>query len=140
LGVLLTPYRRALEQCGVLISGYGTDADRLPLVVLLQLWCFRDLDPLGVWLDSAALTITRLPDGKEEVQFTDALKIKGEPVMATGFGDSLREHECAKVVRLGVIPSLGLAYPDIDVPGAGTYEIVSPPDVHIIRTTDLPPK
>jgi hypothetical protein len=47
-----------MTDIGVLSFTWGELFDGWPVVVVPQLWCFRDLDPAGTWIDAAQLTLT----------------------------------------------------------------------------------
>jgi hypothetical protein len=132
--VLLAPETTALAQEGFVGAAFAADADG-PVIALLQLWCFRDLDPLGSWLDSAEIVVLPHSDEEEEVRIGEHGVSIG-PAISTGpLGDSIRERGWVRVMRIPIAPALGLGHPTYDVTPARRYEVVGPLDDHWIPAT-----
>lgn len=122
-----------LAQRGVVTTAFGQDVDgqSMPTVVLGQLWCFRDLDPAGTWLDTTELVITVHPDGTEQVSIGEFHMSIGGPV--TPFlGAALLEHGWVRVLRQPVAPALGLGHPEYMHPDGARYEVVGTWDEHCV--------
>jgi hypothetical protein len=113
---------------------YMLRSTELPQVVLLQLWCFHEMDSAGTWLDAATMSFEQLSDGRTRVNLTERAYTIGEdvrPIVADYKGEA---PGWVKVTRVPVAPNLGLGYPTIVRPGDNAeYEVVGVPDVHVIR-------
>jgi hypothetical protein len=103
----------------------------MPTVALGQLWCFRDLDPAGTWLDTTELVITVHPDGTEQVNIGEFHMSIGGPVTPV-LGAALLEHGWVRVLRQPVAPALGLGHPEHMHPDGARYEVVGAWDEHCV--------
>lgn len=126
------PSVKQFSDCGVMSFTYTTTESGLPLVVISQLWCFRDLDPAGTWLDSATLTLEPVGEQENRVSLTAQASLTGSPLIETDFGHAVREAKWAWVQRLPVAPTLGLGLPEIRTAEGETVEVVGPMDRHFV--------
>lgn len=120
-----------LAQRGVVTTAFGQhmDPQSIPIVVIDQLWCFRDLDPAGTWLDTAELVIAVNTDGTERVSIGEFHTSNGQPVTPV-LGAALLEHGWVRVLRRTVAPALGRGHPEYMNPHGARYEVVGAWDAH----------
>lgn len=71
---------------GVNHAAYAVDGAGQPMMVLTQLWCFRDLDPEGRWIDASELGVVDNGDGTERATLTAHAWSEGAAVTTTEFG------------------------------------------------------
>lgn len=103
--------------------------DGVPHALVAQLWCFRDIDPDGIWLDESEFFVEKVPNG-ERAGFTSHAFMEG-PVLTEGLlGDALRNRNWIRVVRLPVAPYMGMGFPIFEHEASGQYEVVGLPDEH----------
>lgn len=117
---------------GIVSIAYGVTADGLPTAIVAQLWCFRDLDPLGEWLGSAELIIESDPDNSERVGFGPNAFMAGEEVSTGLLGQALLDRGWIRVIRVPVAPHMDMGFPVLEHPKAGEYEVVGIADEHDI--------
>lgn len=120
---------------GVLSATYQV-SDVGPIVLVPQLWCFRDLDPDGVWLDESTLTLTMDQDGGVGA-FTDNATTSGPP-FGSEYIETLEERGWITVIRIPVAPAIGLELPTITTMDGETLEVVGPRDEHLIPVEVVP--
>jgi hypothetical protein len=101
--------------------------------ILLQLWCFRDIDPAGEWIDEATIRFSLQPSGLEQINLSEQSFFQGAPWTTGDLGTVLREHGWARVQRVPAAPNLDLGYPVFERPDGAEYEILGPGDEHIVR-------
>lgn len=118
--------------CGVMNMSYGATAEDLPVVVVAQLWCFRDIDPMGTWLERATLRVSAEEGDMESVTLTPRARLTGEPISSRPFGQAVRKHHWAWVVRLPVAPAIGLGLPEVTTAEGERFEVVAPADRHLL--------
>ena len=137
--VLLTPHGDRFAQRGVVGAAYGVVPGEVeqPVVVLLQLWCFRDLDTAGSWLDRAVAWVDDQPNDRCTVHVGDYAESHGERLPATFLDPAIRSG-WIQVRRLPVAPALGLGHPTITLTDERAYEIVGPADEHWVPFLDRP--
>jgi len=117
---------------GTVAATYFWYENREPGVILFQLWCFHRIDPAGTWLDSASLTIETGDTAEEIVRLTDHAWTKGETVTQSAFLEKLEERGWARIVRVPVVPDLGLGFPSFTRPDGAHYCLAGESDVHVI--------
>lgn len=104
-----------------------------PIVVLFQLWCFHRLDDRGEWLDATSMVIESDLDGEEEVvRFNDVAWSKGSRVSTTEIGSALAAAGWVKVIRVPVVPDIGIGQPGFTRPDGANYCVFGEADVHVI--------
>lgn len=115
------------------LSTMSAVQDDHPLVIVSQLWCFRDLDPEGDWLERAVVSLSAEADGQQRLSFSPSAFSIGDP-LDPAVVSSMRSVGWVRVVRVPIAPDLGIGHPAYEVPSAGPsrYEIVGPPDQHIV--------
>jgi hypothetical protein len=101
--------------------------------ILLQLWCFRDIDPVGEWLDEATLQFVPRPGGLERIRLTDTSFFEGAPWTRGELGRVLRESGWARLQRVPAAPNPALGYPIFRRPDGAEYEALGPGDEHVVR-------
>jgi hypothetical protein len=104
----------------------------VPQLLLLQLWCFHELDAEGRWLDDATLTLEPGEPGEEIVRLTKHAYSRGRSISGTAFQQALERVGWVQVTRVPVAPHLGLGLPSYRRPDGVEYELVGPPNTHII--------
>ncbi len=121
-----------LAQRGVISATFYLEdtPENTPVVVLPQLWCFRDLDPTGTWLDGATCQVTADPASDDRVQIGDVHHSTGGAVTAGPTGRAILERGWVQVLRLPVTPHLASGHPSWQVGPRGAYEVVGPYDQH----------
>lgn len=107
--------------------------DGRPSVLMTQLWCFRDLDPLGRWLDESSLTIRASDGGAERIGFTENAALEGEAMSSSEWGQAVSEWGWVHVRRVPVAPDLGFGFPCLQRPDGTWMEIRGDVDEHIVR-------
>lgn len=120
-----------MADVGVLSFTWAEIFDGWPLVVVPQLWCFRDLDPVGSWIDASQLTIT-LKGNESSSALTDAATATGPGRPSGDRWEAATKRGWAWVVRIPVAPNLTLGYPEIETVEKERYEVVGAADVHLI--------
>jgi hypothetical protein len=119
--------------CG-LVSIYGVvNEDGVPEFILVQLWCFYEVDSFGTWLDRAVAQVVPQSEGVEIVRFSEHGALFGQPLSGTPLGDAVASHGWARVHRVPAAPSLSLGYPRYQRPDSAEYEIMGPGDEHLVR-------
>lgn len=74
----------------------------LPIVVVPQLWCFRDLDPTGKWIEQRTLTLER--DSGRLTERATSSGPRPDDVLLAHFADA----GWARVIRVPIVPPIGL--------------------------------
>lgn len=128
--VIATSKRADLRTAGVTTATYGVSETGLPIVVLSQLWCCRDLDPRGSWLDGGELKIRRFVDGDVLMVGSQEL-ISGDGLPAETL-DAIEKIGWASVQRLPVAPTLESGLPTVVNAEGEELEVVGPPDHHVV--------
>jgi hypothetical protein len=123
-----------MTDIGVLSSTWGELFDGWPVVVVPQLWCFRDLDPAGTWVDAAQLTLTLTATGSI-LRLTEAALAKGSTLPRGRRWEEVSRLGWAWIVRTPVAPELTLGYPTIRTAENERYEVVGPSDIHLVPLT-----
>jgi hypothetical protein len=121
----------SMEDVGVLSFTWSMMGDGWPLAVVLQLWCFRDLDPRGSWIDAAELELAYAGD-KAVSRLTKNATTEG-PRRRGEVPREFREAGWAWVVRVPIAPNLTLGLPPVRTLEGDVYEIVGAPDTHLVR-------
>lgn len=101
--------------------------------ILLQLWCFRDIDPGGAWLDDATMEFVPRPGGVERVKLTNTSFFEGAAWTTGELGRVLRERGWARLQRVPGAPNLALGHPVLTRPDGAEYEVLGPGDEHVVR-------
>lgn len=122
--------RDDLADCGVIGINYAV-VNTVPVAIVAQLWCFRDLDPPGSWLDTSEYIIEDEGDGRERAGFTARAFMAGHSISDRPvLGDAIRDRGWVRVIRLPVAPHMGMEFPVWEHVEAGEYEVVGIPDEH----------
>jgi len=129
--------RADFPDCGVIQVSFTVTGGHAPYLVLLQLWCFRNLDPSGDWIDKAGLRLSRAGDG-ERLQLTENAWTEGKPISPGPVGDAFRRYGWSLVTRVPVAPDLGLGFPTIQDAEGTRYEVVGPADEHVVPVVLAP--
>lgn len=116
---------------GVVSMNYFVAEDGVPETIMLQLWCFRDIDPRGDWLERAQGGASSAGD-LERVHFTDRAFLVGEPVTQTVWGEAVKTHGWVRVHRLPAAPAMYLGHPVFVRPDGGRFEVLGPGDEHMV--------
>ena len=117
-----------LHQHGIVDSVFLSHPGPNVRIVIFQLWCFFELDPPGVWVDAATVTISPEGEGLERVSFGSG------GTVGPAISETLRTElgtGWAEVVRVPVGPDLGLEYPRFES-GGRKHEVLGVPDRHIV--------
>ncbi len=118
-----------LKECGT-VAVTCTIEGVVPVISIFQLWCFRDLEPSGLWLDRARIAVISAGDGRQKIQVTERAYSEGERL-----GDAWLEHArrsgWAHIRRIPVAPNLGLGHPVLTGPDGAQYEVLGPADEHV---------
>lgn len=118
--------------CGVTSFTYDMTVSGTPVVVVAQLWCFRDLDPRGNWLARAELSIEQGKGGLESASLTPRARLSGSPISNTEVGRACAETGWVCIRRVPVAPNLGRGLPIIRSAEGELLEVVGVPDVHYV--------
>lgn len=124
--------RASLKRHGIVSIVYALAGDGLPTAIVAQLWCFRDLDPFGEWLDSSQLVMESDIDNTERVGFGPNSFMAGEQISTGLFGLALRDRGWIRAIRVPVAPHMDMGFPVLEHPKAGEYEVVGTADEHDI--------
>lgn len=117
-----------LADCGV-ISMTHHISGTLPLIILTQLWCFRDLDPKGLWIAKTAVTLKNV-GGVGYTSFTPNATCQG-PAFSQATLDSYQHHRWARVVRVPVAPALGAGFPTFRTVENDACDVVGPAEEYL---------
>jgi hypothetical protein len=131
--IWLPKKQREFRDRGLISIEASTTPENVAELVLLQLWCFRDIDPTGEWLDGATLRFIPRPGGKERIALTDTSFFEGAPWTNGELGRILRERGWARLQRVPAAPNLGLGHPLFERPDGRQYEVLGPGDEHVVR-------
>jgi hypothetical protein len=119
-----------LNDRGIVEISLFPSTDRFPTLLVFQLWCFWELDPMGHWLDGTSLEFARLPNGEAHVLFSDHACISG-PVVPE-FEQLVKAQDWIHVIRVPVAPYLHAGGPVTRFPSGVVREVVAVPDTHFV--------
>ena len=126
--VLLPSRQGQFRDHGVIDILYMVDRS-IPLAQVAQLWCFRDIDPDGAWIDESSFFVRDVGADRQQAGFTDKAFMEGAPLSGE-FMDAVLERGWVRVVRIPIAPHMDMGFPVHRHPVVGEYEIVGVPDEH----------
>lgn len=104
-------------------------------IFIFQLWCFYHLDPLGAWVDNAAITINLNCDEEVESVYLGGIAICSD--LEKENLDTIKETTkafsvgWAEIIRVPIGPDLGLGYPNYAYDNQ-KFEVLGVPDKHVV--------
>lgn len=125
----ITPKDEVSEVGVVSITSVIAGERATPLFIICQLWCFRDLDPSGSWIDRSTLTLSNNPE--PSISLSPTATLTG-PRVTDGMLSQVSAHGWVRIVRVPVAPRLGNGFPSLRSQEGDDYEVVGPSDEHLV--------
>lgn len=122
--------------CGISSMTYHLQPGGLPICTITQLWCFRDLDPAGAWLDRSKFLLRPVGADAEEVSLGGRARVVGTPISRSAFGDAVSSSKWVWIERLPVAPAIDLGLPVVNSVEGDRLEVVGPADRHLVPALD----
>lgn len=111
-------------------SWWPTNLDQPADLVILQLWCFHELDPPGSWLDRTSAVIELGSDGSI-IRLANAAVTYGSSGLDKHLLNGSRVP-WIRVIRVPVAPVSGLQLPTVTTSEGETYEVAGATDEHVL--------